>query len=91
MFRSWRAMLKTFETASMSRKKVFSTFSITILLFVAAAAAAQPAEKRGLCRPTGERCFLGIDPDVYQMPLFGESIQSDDRSHAPLLVSHDAE
>lgn len=31
------------------------------------------------CRATGEACFLGIDPDVYQMPLFGEYIQSDDR------------
>src|SRR5688572_7119818 len=31
------------------------------------------------CRATGEACFLGIDPDVYQMPLFGEYIQSGDR------------
>ena len=31
------------------------------------------------CRATGEDCFLGIDPDVYQMPLFGEYIQSGDR------------
>ena len=27
------------------------------------------------CYPTGEPCFLGIDPDIYQMPLFGEYIQ----------------
>jgi len=30
------------------------------------------------CRAIGETCFLGIDPDVYQMPLFGEYIQSGD-------------
>src|SRR6185369_14224596 len=30
------------------------------------------------CRAISEPCFLGIDPDVYQMPLFGEYIQSGD-------------
>ena len=30
------------------------------------------------CQATGDPCFLGIDPDVYQMPLFGEYIQSGD-------------
>ncbi len=28
------------------------------------------------CRLTGEPCFQGIDPDIYQMPLFGVSIES---------------
>jgi pimeloyl-ACP methyl ester carboxylesterase len=28
------------------------------------------------CRATGEPCFLGIDPDIYQMPLVGQYIQS---------------
>jgi pimeloyl-ACP methyl ester carboxylesterase len=28
------------------------------------------------CQSTGETCFLGIDPDVYQMPLIGESIKT---------------
>jgi pimeloyl-ACP methyl ester carboxylesterase len=27
------------------------------------------------CRATGDTCFLGIDPDIYQMPLVGEYIQ----------------
>lgn len=27
------------------------------------------------CRATGNTCFLGIDPDIYQMPLVGEYIQ----------------
>jgi pimeloyl-ACP methyl ester carboxylesterase len=27
---------------------------------------------------TGDPCFLGIDPDIYQMPLFGKYIQSGD-------------
>ena len=31
------------------------------------------------CRATGEACFLGIDPDIYGMPLLGQYIQSDDR------------
>jgi pimeloyl-ACP methyl ester carboxylesterase len=34
---------------------------------------------RAVCRATDEACFLGIDPDVYQMPLFGKYIQSGDR------------
>jgi pimeloyl-ACP methyl ester carboxylesterase len=32
-----------------------------------------------VCRPTGQACSLGIDPDVYQMPLLGEFIQSGER------------
>ena len=31
------------------------------------------------CRVTGEACFLGIDPDVYRMPLLGQSVQTGDR------------
>ena len=31
------------------------------------------------CRATGEACFLGIDPDIYGMPLLGQYIQSGDR------------
>jgi len=31
------------------------------------------------CRATGTPCFLGIDPDIYHMPLSGEYIQSGDR------------
>src|SRR5262249_45189681 len=31
-----------------------------------------------ICRATGQPCFLGIDPDIYQMPLTGEIIQSGD-------------
>jgi hypothetical protein len=30
------------------------------------------------CRPAGEACFLGIDPDIYGMPLAGQYIQSRD-------------
>ena len=36
------------------------------------------AESRNLCIDTGEPCFLGIDPDIYQLPLFGTYIQSGD-------------
>jgi pimeloyl-ACP methyl ester carboxylesterase len=28
------------------------------------------------CRATGNACFLGIDPDIYRMPLTGEYIQT---------------
>ena len=31
------------------------------------------------CRATGAGCFLGIDPDIYGMPLVGQYIQSGDR------------
>lgn len=34
---------------------------------------------RAPCRATGTACFLGIDPDIYHMPLYGEYIQSGDR------------
>lgn len=63
-----------------SRTRVLSKFLAVVLLLFATTAAAQPSEKRGRCKPTGEPCFLGIDPDVYHMPLFGESIQSGNRS-----------
>ena len=52
--------------------------AVVVLLF-AAAAAAQTSGK-GPCRQIGEPCFLGIDPDFYQMPLFGELIQRGDHS-----------
>ena len=39
----------------------------------------QASSMAGLkCHATGESCFLGIDPDVYGMPLNGEYIQSGD-------------
>src|SRR5688572_19115641 len=34
---------------------------------------------RAACRATGEACFLGIDPDIYRMPLLGQYVQSGDR------------
>jgi pimeloyl-ACP methyl ester carboxylesterase len=34
---------------------------------------------RAPCRATGTACFLGIDPDIYHMPLNGEYIQTGDR------------
>ena len=34
---------------------------------------------RAPCHATGTACFLGIDPDIYHMPLYGEYIQSGDR------------
>ena len=33
---------------------------------------------RAPCRATGTVCFLGIDPDIYHMPLYGEYIQAND-------------
>ncbi len=38
----------------------------------------QKADRSG-CRATGTACFLGIDPDIYHMPLYGEYIQTGDR------------
>lgn len=54
--------------------------AVVLLLFAATAATAHFSEQRAPCRATGESCFLGIDPDIYQMPLFGETIQSGNRS-----------
>jgi len=31
---------------------------------------------RAPCRATGDPCFLGIDPDIYRMPLSGQYVQS---------------
>lgn len=63
-------------------KARYAKFSagIAILVLCAFAATAQPPETHGPCRATGEACFLGIDPDIYQMPLVGETIRSGDRS-----------
>ena len=33
---------------------------------------------RAPCRATGEVCVLGIDPDIYRMPLLGQYVQSGD-------------
>ena len=38
------------------------------------------AQSGNLCNATGEPCFLGIDPDIYQMPLFGKYILSGDET-----------
>jgi pimeloyl-ACP methyl ester carboxylesterase len=37
---------------------------------------ARAASTTGACYATGESCSLGIDPDVYRMPLTGEYIQT---------------
>ena len=51
-----------------------------LAIFVAAPSyvVADPDEQK-LCRATGQACSLGIDPDIYHMPLSGEIIQSGDR------------
>jgi pimeloyl-ACP methyl ester carboxylesterase len=36
------------------------------------------AQSCNSCIDTGEACFLGIDPDIYQMPLFGVNIECGD-------------
>jgi pimeloyl-ACP methyl ester carboxylesterase len=36
------------------------------------------AQSCNSCISTGEPCYLGIDPDIYQMPLYGVSIQCGD-------------
>jgi pimeloyl-ACP methyl ester carboxylesterase len=51
---------------------------LTVLLAAGVFVATAGAHEGQVCRATGEACFLGIDPDVYQMPLFGEYIQSGD-------------
>jgi pimeloyl-ACP methyl ester carboxylesterase len=76
-------------TASSGRaesRAVYVPSHVTIGLLVsclatvsARAGAEEPSESCAECRATGDSCFLGIDPDVYQMPLPGEYIQSGER------------
>lgn len=62
---------------------VQDNFRISWLLVVTVLFVAQPlagdqtrGESGNACYATGEPCFLGIDPDIYQMPLFGEYVQN---------------
>ena len=49
-----------------------------LIAFSVSFSGAVGADSRNLCIDTGEPCFLGIDPDIYQMPLFGTYVQSGD-------------
>ena len=64
-------------------KFIYPTFAVLAVTFFALSAVAQtvsPApDGQTICRATGQPCSLGIDPDIYHMPLFGEIIQSGDR------------
>lgn len=51
---------------------------LTILLSASVFLSTASARNGQVCRTTSEACYLGIDPDVYQMPLYGELIQSSD-------------
>jgi pimeloyl-ACP methyl ester carboxylesterase len=51
---------------------------LTILVAASVFIGTASAQHGQVCRTTGEACFLGIDPDVYQMPLYGVQIQSGD-------------
>jgi pimeloyl-ACP methyl ester carboxylesterase len=48
-------------------------------IFAASGAAGVGTTTSGACYATGESCSLGLDPDVYRMPLTGEFIQTGDR------------
>ncbi len=48
----------------------------TILLAASVLFGTVSARNGQVCRATGENCFLGIDPDVYQIPLYGEYIHN---------------
>src|SRR6476619_829431 len=56
MLRYMGAMTRS-EAKPLPRASVLSTFLAVILVLFAAVAAAQPSEKRGPCRATGEYCF----------------------------------
>jgi len=49
-----------------------------ILIPAPIGAVAEPGDTK-ICRATGQPCSLGIDPDIFHMPLTGEIIQSGDR------------
>src|SRR5262245_43084531 len=48
-------------------------------IFAGAGSAEVAATTSGTCYATGESCSLGIDPDVYRMPLTGEFMQHGSR------------
>jgi pimeloyl-ACP methyl ester carboxylesterase len=64
-------------------KKAIPLFLIPLALAVGASAPldsiTRMQEPRQQCSVTGQTCDLGIDPDIYAMPLYGEIIQSGDR------------
>jgi hypothetical protein len=53
---------------------VFTVLFVSSVFFINVAT----AKGGNTCIATGESCFLGIDPDIYHMPLFGEIIQRGD-------------
>jgi hypothetical protein len=55
------------------------TVGILAAILVGSSYAVAASNENKLCRATGQPCFLGIDPDIYHMPLSGEIIQSGDR------------
>jgi pimeloyl-ACP methyl ester carboxylesterase len=68
------------STLNFSNLTSFSRLSGVVLALLALSIAPLASDTRGPCTATGQTCFLGIDPDVYRMPLVGETIQSGDRS-----------
>jgi hypothetical protein len=68
----WRAQ-SIFWITSIGTAVVLSTILVAPNRSVAA------PDGQNSCHATGQPCFLGVDPDIYQMPLFGEIIQSGDR------------
>lgn len=59
---------------SLLRRSILICALGSSLLLVTSASAQSPNR----CVATGATCFLGIDPDIYQMPLYGQYIQSGD-------------
>jgi pimeloyl-ACP methyl ester carboxylesterase len=58
-------------------RRLFWLIAVTVLCITQPLADDQAKSESGsACYATGEPCFLGIDPDIYQMPLFGEYIQN---------------
>ncbi|HKO91536.1 MAG TPA: hypothetical protein VJU61_10310 [Polyangiaceae bacterium] len=61
-------------------KQLHVAAGVLVCLLTLTLTGAAPAEESPpLCRATGEACSLGIDPDIYQMPLNGEFVQHGER------------
>ena len=62
----------------MKKFRFYSTAVSTVLVLIGVLSSNGANARSDVCIATGEPCSLGIDPDIYQMPLFGEYIQKGD-------------
>lgn len=73
-----------FQDGELTRRQLLARLglggaAIALSGVLAVSGTARGATTSGRCYATGESCSLGIDPDVYRMPLTGEFMQHGSR------------